>query len=344
MRTPISRTIRQLGFLRVGPTAATNAVAEDERVMRLFRNRAELKKSYNQLCDQVQQLQDRLKQQEGVTARAQEHLQALQARLALADTAYPTVVFYQLRDLWHVAHGLLEQHMRELHQQREAIERGVFQRDFQQQRELRVAALDRGCQELQVSAQTAAALVQSLTQQIARERGWWRYLQRRLLRRQLQAASLRDLQVADALQAARNERELVAAEPEPHFPGLSLAMRRAVNVAVIAYAHVLHGRVESSGLLDAVRRAMAIEEVPPGEYGDRAACELLMAQIQRTRWSLQQRLMLKDELQQVTMGLRPLLRYASDFSSIPDAAALADETVGTRVLQDNAWEISRLLL
>jgi hypothetical protein len=343
MRTPISRTFRQLGFLRFGLAAAPRSSPEEERVMHLFRNRAELKKSYNQLQSEQQQLRDRLKQQEGVTAHAEEALLALEKRLSQPESAYPAMVFYQLRDLWHVAHGLLEQHVRELRQQREAIERGAFQRECQRSRELRLAALDRSSEDLDAAAHAAAAALQTLTQQLARQQGWWRYLRRRVLRQQLQAASLQQMQAADALEAARNERELAAAEPELRFPGLSLAMRRAINVAAIAYAHVLHQRLENSGLLEPMRSATAAAEVPAGEYGDRAACELLMAQIQRTRWSLLQRLMLKDEMQQVTLGLRPLLRYASDLSSLPDAAALAGEA-GTRVLQENAWEISRLLL
>ncbi len=312
--------------------------------MHLFRNRAELKKSYNQLHGELLQLRDRLKQQEGVTAQARESLQALEQRLAQPETAYPTLVFYQLRDLWRVAYGLLEQQIREQRQQREAVERGAFERECQRQRELRVATLQHSCDELDAAAHAAAAPLQPLTLQLARQQGWWRYPQRRRLRQQLHAASLLQLQAADALQAARYERDLVAAEPEPRFPGLSVAMRRAINLSAIAYAHVLHARLQSSGLLEPMRSATAAEEVPAGDYGDRGACELLMAQIQRTRWSLQQRIMLKDELQQATFGLRPLLRYASDLASVPEAAALAGESVGTRVLLENAWEISRLLL
>ena len=48
----------------------------------------------------MQRLKDRVKQQEGATARVQEMLQGLEARLAQPDTAYPTLVFYQLRELW----------------------------------------------------------------------------------------------------------------------------------------------------------------------------------------------------------------------------------------------------
>lgn len=342
-RTPISRIFRQLGFLRFG-AALPQPTADEQRVMHLFRNRAELKKSFNHAQGELQRWRDRLKQQEGLTAQWQERLQTLERRLAQPESGYPALVFYQLRDLWQVGHGLLEALIRELHQQREAAERGAFQRECQRQRELRLQDLDRTCHELEEQASATTASAQALAQQLAREHVWWRYFQRRALRRRLHDASLRQLQAADALQAARNERELVAGEPEPRFPGLSVAMRRAINISGIAYAQVLYARLEGSALLEPVRAARAADEVPAAEYGDRAACELLMEQIQRTRWSLQQRIMLKEQLQQVTLGLRPLLRYASEHASVPDAAALADGSLGTRVLQEDAWGISALLL
>lgn len=344
MRTPIGRTFSQLGFFRLGLPAATRSSPEEERVMHLFRNRAELKKSYNQQGSELQQLRDRLKQQEGVTARAQDMLHSLQRRLAHPDSAYPAMVYYQLRDLGQVAHMMLEQHVRELRQQREALERGAFQRECRRIREAQLAVLDRGCRELDVATQAAASQLRVLHQQLALQQGWWRFLKRRRLRQQLHEASVRQVQAVDALALARAERDQAAEEPEPLFPGLSVAMRRAINVAAIAYAQVLNARLERCRLLEPTRIAMSAEDVPDGAYGDRAACEQLMAGIGEARGLLQQRATLQDELQHVTMGLRSLLRYENDQASVPDAAALAAASVGTGVLLENAWDIGRLLI
>ena len=60
---------------------STKLEVDDDRVLHLFRNRAELKKAYSALQDEVQRLKDRIKQQEGATARVQEMLQGLEARL-----------------------------------------------------------------------------------------------------------------------------------------------------------------------------------------------------------------------------------------------------------------------
>ncbi|MFX5587059.1 hypothetical protein ABTE16_20150, partial [Acinetobacter baumannii] len=81
---------------------------EDDRVLNLFRNRAELTKAYGALEDEIYRLKDRIKQQEGATQRVQEMLEALEERLGAADTAYPALVFYQLRRLWESGRELIE--------------------------------------------------------------------------------------------------------------------------------------------------------------------------------------------------------------------------------------------
>jgi predicted nuclease with TOPRIM domain len=119
------KLISQLGFLRLG--ADTNKLeVDDDRVLHLFRNRAELKKSHISLQDEVQRLKDRVKQQEGATARVQEMLQGLEGRLSQPESAYPTLVFYQLRELWNLGRTLLTQFVAELAAQQEERERRAF--------------------------------------------------------------------------------------------------------------------------------------------------------------------------------------------------------------------------
>src|ERR1700733_9962544 len=107
------KLISQLGFLRLGGEADKLQGGED-RVLHLFRNRAELKKIHISLQDEVQRLKDRVKQQEGATARVQEMLQGLEGRLSQPESAYPTLVFYQLRELWDLGRMLLSQFVAEL--------------------------------------------------------------------------------------------------------------------------------------------------------------------------------------------------------------------------------------
>ncbi|MGH8258557.1 MAG: hypothetical protein ACREUG_02575, partial [Steroidobacteraceae bacterium] len=99
---------------------------DDQRVLVLFKNRAELKKSYVELQEEIYRLKDRIKQQEGATARVQEMLGTLEARLGVVETAYPALAFYQLRALWQHGRAILEQFVSELAAQQEDRERRAF--------------------------------------------------------------------------------------------------------------------------------------------------------------------------------------------------------------------------
>jgi predicted nuclease with TOPRIM domain len=121
--------LKQLGFLRLGGDPRQDEVDHD-RVLQLFRNRAELKKAYGSVQDEVQRLKDRIKQQEGATARVQEMLQGLESRLSQPDSGYPALVFYQLRELWSLGRTLLVQFVAELAEQQEERERRAFLAQF----------------------------------------------------------------------------------------------------------------------------------------------------------------------------------------------------------------------
>ena len=114
--------LRQLGLLK-GLVRRDAEDPEDHRVLALFRNRAELKKAYAALQDEIYRLKDRIKQQEGATLRTQEMLGVLETRLGLSESGFPALVFYQLRRLWQLGRELIEQFVAELARQLEERER-----------------------------------------------------------------------------------------------------------------------------------------------------------------------------------------------------------------------------
>src|SRR3979490_2118727 len=116
------KALRQLGFFKL-PFRQEETHAEDGRCVPLFRNRAELKKAYGELEDEIYRLKDRIKQQEGATQRVQEMLNALETRLGLSDTGYPALVFYQLRRLWQAGRELIEQFVADLVRKQDERER-----------------------------------------------------------------------------------------------------------------------------------------------------------------------------------------------------------------------------
>jgi len=177
--------------------------AEEQRVVQLFRNRAELKKAYASLQDEIHRLQDRLKQQEGATARVQEMLEALEARLALPESAYPALVFYHLRSLWAVGRELISQLVADLARQQEEKERRQHLTESNRRQFARRQALEAQQREAETAAAEAAIRLAEAKRKLAGLTKIWHYFQRRDLAHRLHAIGANAQATAAALEEAR---------------------------------------------------------------------------------------------------------------------------------------------
>jgi len=348
--------LRQLGFLKVN-LRREDPAAEDHRVLALFRNRAELKKAYGELQEEIYRLKDRIKQQEGATQRVQEMLSALEGRLGLSETAFPALVFYQLRRLWQTGHELIEKFLAELVAQRDERER----RQHLAEHNRRVFAKRQGAEQrlrgAEQLAAEAAARVADLEGQRGRLRRFWHYFKRRALEQAVSQARAAVAAAEVALGAARAAAEEVASEPVPEFPGLSLEARRAINIAAIAYAEVLCLRLARTRLVMQAREATRHREATD-EYGSRSECEALMNQIEGADDLLRGRASLAQEVKQRSERLQQVARYRAATDAAPTAESLAfsegDALGGTpaglaaarmpNVLAEDTWDLYRVLL
>ncbi len=340
---PLMKLISQLGFLRLGGDSNKLEV-DDDRVLHLFRNRAELKKSHISLQDEVQRLKDRVKQQEGATARVQEMLQGLEGRLSQPESAYPTLVFYQLRELWNLGRTLLTQFVAELAAQQEDRERKAFFAEHNREQFARRQGIEAKLREAENLAVAARDAVAQYEQELARLRQFWHFFKRRTIRQRLQTASLQSMLCMQDLETARGARDALDAEPAPEFGGLSIDARRAINQATIAYGQVLVERLARTPLMELARTASGRREPPRDEYGDRARCEATMAAILQGRALLQQRGTVQQEIKQRSERVRELAKYRSNADTVPTAESLSSAIDGSKVLADDLWEIFRVLL
>ena len=92
---------------------------ETDKLVDLFRNRAELKKEFAALRNEKYQLQDRVKHHQGATARVQQQLLHLENLLLDPEWVYNVVAFYQLRALGEHCKNQLLRFAEQLKQQRE---------------------------------------------------------------------------------------------------------------------------------------------------------------------------------------------------------------------------------
>jgi len=352
----LMKALRQLGRLKLN-VRLDSEDPEDGRVLALFRNRAELKKSYAALQDEIYRLKDRIKQQEGATLRTQEMLGVLEARLGVSESGFPALVFYQLRRLWQLGRELIEQYVAELARQLEERERRAHLAEHNRRQFARRQEVETRLNAAQTSAALARGQVSDLNAAYARLTKFWHYFKRRRLGHERDAARVAARNADIAMDAARAVAAELEQEPQPEFPGLSVEARRVINITAIAYAEVLCLRLIKTSLVTRAREATAHREITD-EYGTRAECEALMAEIERASQLISVRTNIAQEVRDRGERLKKIVRYRNTSDTVPtpesiaivEGDVLAKAAVGAaaaklpNVLAEDTWDLFRVLL
>ena len=364
------KALRQLRSLKLN-LRPEGTPEEDTRVLALFRNRAELKKAYGELQDETFRLKDLIKQQEGATQRVQDMLNALEQRLSLAETAYPALVYYQLRRLWQSGREQITQFVADLVRRQEERERREHLAQHNRRQFARRDSAERQLQAAQAVQLEAGTQLAALEAERAALTRWWHYFKRRTLAQRSEAARVAVASAAQALAQAQTVVEQVAAESAAEFPGLSLATRRTINLAAIAYAETLCLKLTElkAPLLGLARDAIASRE-PREDYGAPRECVLLMGQITRAHQLVADRAGIAAQIKERGERLKGIVRYRgpTDTTPLADALDAAEEDVlaagaaaGGRarggaggagrsvaplpnVLNEDTWDLFRVLL
>ena len=335
--------IDKLSFLKGGPDGG--AVSPDEeRLMQLFQNRAGLKKAYADLKDEFHLLRDRLKQQEGATIRVQEQLDALGELLADANTGFGALVFFQLRGLWKTCHQQLSGFAADLTRTQELRETTKHGADCEAVKAARLADVDK---RLLAAFERADAQRRSLSDaqsELQRLTAFWHYFERR--RRSKGLESFRQaVLVADAeLNELRAERSATAEEALPEFPGISLAARRNINLAIISYAELLCEHVDAFGLAAKAKEAVA-RRVHEMTFGSRSDCEGYMQRVQKAQTAVASQKQITSALKVKLERLRGGCEYRNSADTVPTADSLTSTPgAGWNVLAEDYWDLYTVLL
>ncbi|MBM4197183.1 MAG: hypothetical protein FJ197_08830 [Gammaproteobacteria bacterium] len=331
----------------------------DEQLLKLFWNRAELKKELAQLRRDRDRLVEQLRQQEHTNLRSQQRLEQLEALLADPLEAANAVVYYQLRRVWLLCHRRLDRLARELaDRQREREEQRTVAL-FERRRDGELARIDEDLAAVDRKLCVAEAEWQKVEQNVRRWRGFWNYFRRRAaseravgLRADLDALVL----MADGL---RNERRQIEREPLPEWTGLSLDGRRNINFALIAMAQrlLIHFSERDIAVLAREAYSRGLAEL---SYGTVAECRDLSAGIADVLQRLDHSDRLSSQIRRRAEYLQRSSSYRSESDAVPGAAEFnsvplriadvgeprpADENLLTvNVLVDDYWDLNAVLL
>jgi hypothetical protein len=330
---------------------------QDERLLQLFWNRAELKKELTRLQDERLKLLEQIRNQETATARAKEHVQVLEEYLGNPEIAVHALVYFQLRAMWRTGAARVARFAGQLLQQQTDREQRRQVIEFDQTRRRELADFDRRIHDARSRADMLEAQLKLMEAKLAAMRGFWNYFRRRRLAEEIEAERSQWDQAMTLVTDLSDDRTNLEETPPPEFPGISVDGRRVVNTAVIAYAQQLVSALAGGGLAMLAKETTS-KRLFDVRYGSPTDCARLMTLLRDAL------AMLKEEneniagLKERTDAVRATASYRSDADTVPLTDSIGTlpaptspvsglETAnraGVNVLVDDYWDVYQSLL
>lgn len=332
-------------------------LVEDERLLQLYWNRAQLKKELSRLQDERRRLLAQLSNQEGATARVQEQLDVLQEYLGNPEAAVHALVYFQLCALWRACATRLQRFAQQLQQQQTDREHRRQLIEFDQARRRQLADFDRRILDARAQADVLEAQLMLLEAKLAAMRGFWNYFRRRRLAEEIEAERAQwDLAATQVTDLSDDRADAEGKQPPP-FVGISVDGRRIVNTAVIAYAQQLVASLSQGGLAMLAKETTS-KRLYDVRYGGRDECAQLMALLREALATLKEDNENLSGLKERTDVVRASASYRSDADTVPLTDSIGTlpgpsspvsglETAnraGVNVLVDDYWDVYQALM
>jgi hypothetical protein len=303
---------------------------DSEKLLDLYWNRAELKKEFAALRNEKYQLQDRIKQHEGSTARVQQKMDHLESLLQDPEWVHNVVVFYQLRRLDIHCNVTLERFAEQLKQQREQRlhNRVLVSWNEKCSEEADLIESQIGEQRMQV---------QLLEDQLQAER-------HKLMTMNIFAKLLRGRRLAtdiDELLARieigqQQEHEMLLAldnlqdQAPPDYTGLGIAEKRSINFMILSFAQHLYLHFVEDNLVAMAKEATE-KSVGAINYGSKHECDILTELLEK-RWNSMEKATSYTEILQKRAQM--IAEHAS-FDGEDNAVPAATSVETTYSIDDN---------
>lgn len=332
--------------------AETEETDNSEKLVDLFRNRAELKKEFAALRNEKYQLQDRIKQHEGATARVQQKMDHLESLLLDREWVHNVVTFYQLRRLGAHCSAQLARFAEQLKQQREEKVHGKTTDAWNAERAKKSEAVLSKTGELRLQLQLLEDQLQAEQHKMQSMNG---------IARLFHGRSQNDTveEIAASIEAFQGEERGLLAELQdienlqpPSHEGLDVAAKRSINFMIIAFAQQLYLHFEEDNLA-AMAKEASEKSVGAINYGSKHECDEIIAKLYK-RWDTMESVSdYAEVLQKRARKLSDHALFRDDDDAVPvpgtvatiytiDANGVVREK-DANLLGDNFFAVSKVL-
>ena len=347
----------RLSNLRQLLSSGARRPVEDERLLQLYWNRAELKKELTRLQDERHRLLEQIRTHEATFARNREQLLQLEEFLGNPESGAHALVYFQLRSLWRATSAKVARFAQQLQQQQADREQRRQQLEVDRTRRQQLAEYDGRITDARSRADMLEAQLKLQEANLESMRGFWNYVARRRLSEEIECERAQWDSTVMQVTDLSDDCAALEAKPAPEFPGISIDGRRIVNTAVIAYAQQLVVTLSSGGLA-VLAKETTTKRVFDMKYGGREECVRLMALLREALAVIKNE---KDDLsglKERTEALRAVATYRSDADTIPLTDSIgtlpmpstpvsgleAGNRAGVNVLVDDYWDLYQALL
>jgi hypothetical protein len=331
---------------------------EDERLMQLYLNRVELKKEFSRLQDENYSLQQQLKKGEAAHGQTLGKLKQLEEFLGEPDNSVTALIFYQLMAIWTKSTARVIELAQELNVQQLERERRLQLMEFNQRRQRKLADIVRQLLDAQSNVDAADAKLLLVQRKLQSMNRVWHYFKRRELMTAIEPLQA-DCDMAHArLEELDIARDKLTNEPDPPATGLSVAGKRLVNTAVLAYAQQLVERLGKDGLSQLAKETTT-KRVQDANYGDAAIAKQVLDRLHVALKMLRDHARDLQGLKANTTKVRANASYRTDDDTIPMPESIGTTTVRVidfdapaqkaayeevNVLLDNYWDLYSTLM
>jgi hypothetical protein len=306
------------GIFKTVPEAPQDA----DKLVDLFRNRAELKKEFAALRNEKYQLQDRIKERQGTIERVQQKLNHLESLLLDPEWVHNVVVFYQLRRLARHCENKVARFAEQLKQQREEKTHGKVLAAWRQQIDKEAEKVERKIGEHRMRLQLLEDQLLAERHKLTTMGGISKMLHGRSQEATVDeiAASIEEAQGEEKTLLLELQRIRNTAAPDP--VGLDTAAKRSINFMILSFAQQLYLDFKEDDLAGLAKEASE-KSVGAVNYGRRPDCDELLTILAKRREELDQVPDFAGILQKRAKLIAKHAVFRSDDDAVPAPGSVA---------------------
>ena len=332
--------------------AVPEETQDNDKLVDLFRNRVELKKEFAAQRNEKYQLQDRVKQQEGATARVQQKMDHLENLLLDREWVHNVVAFYQLRRLAAHCNVKLARFAEQLKKQREERAHSHVLSKWNERRDEQAASTEHEIGEQRLQTQLLEDQLQNERHKLMSMNSVAKLFRKSELEAKIAAIAARielgQSEENDLLLSVQKIRNL----NPPQQEGLDTATKRSINFMILAFIQHLYLHFEEDGLA-AMAKEASEKSVGAVNYGTKYECDVIIERIEK-RWdSMESVAEFAEVLSQRANLIADHAVFRNDADVIPASGSVATvyaidangvvRTTDANLLGDNYFGVAKVL-